>query len=524
MSTLLSISYGSAVNGTAHDVASYIRTPHGADAVDPLNPYVIATDEVEIAGGVLTVRNGDNTKWSNAGVAFGAFGDLADGFWDGSQGCASVALTFTTGALDDVNFGVLMAVIKNELSPTGPTVPSIMLRLIDNADSPQTFNLEVTGLGWDADIEDTSIDFARDELEGIPTNVRMEWQVGTPTIGGSPPSITDVAHDGFLRVYWNGVQIVNLTNLDLWISNDQDEPNWANGFWVGYSGLMGTVSSVRVADTLCGSSRNLLWGQGHSVSGSDNLMSGSVGTLTGDLNVLFNLDGTPRSRTKSNYFGVFADEIEFGGGGTFTLPDESVSYAKLQNVSAASRLLGRGDSGAGDVQEITLGSGLAMSGTTLAASGAGTLTFVRKTSDESVSSSTTLQADNELLFAVGANQTWEFDFNVHYLGNTTGDFRCGLKFPTSPTQVQYGIRGPATTATGDPDFVGDQNVRGGFTADAVAGMPLGATTVQSWAQLKGFIRNGSNAGNVVLWWAQGTSDGTNTTVKAGSWLVARQIA
>ena len=58
-----------------------------------------------------------------------------------------------------------------------------------------------------------------------------------------------------------------------------------------------------------------------------------------------------------------------------TISNDSVTYAKIQNVSAASRLLGRGSSaGSGDVQEITLGSGLTLTGTVLSSSGGGSST------------------------------------------------------------------------------------------------------------------------------------------------------
>jgi Repeat of unknown function (DUF5907) len=55
-----------------------------------------------------------------------------------------------------------------------------------------------------------------------------------------------------------------------------------------------------------------------------------------------------------------------------TIPNDTVTYAKMQNVSAASKLLGRGSAGgSGDVQEITISTGLTLTGTTLTAAGSG---------------------------------------------------------------------------------------------------------------------------------------------------------
>jgi len=60
------------------------------------------------------------------------------------------------------------------------------------------------------------------------------------------------------------------------------------------------------------------------------------------------------------------DVTASAGSNATTISNDAVSYAKMQNVSAGSTLIGRGDSGSGDPQEITLGTGLSMTGTTLA--------------------------------------------------------------------------------------------------------------------------------------------------------------
>jgi hypothetical protein len=65
-------------------------------------------------------------------------------------------------------------------------------------------------------------------------------------------------------------------------------------------------------------------------------------------------------------------DITVVSGTSWSIDNDAVTYAKMQNVSAASRLLGRGSAaGSGDVEEITIGTGLSMSGTTLSSTATG---------------------------------------------------------------------------------------------------------------------------------------------------------
>ena len=56
-----------------------------------------------------------------------------------------------------------------------------------------------------------------------------------------------------------------------------------------------------------------------------------------------------------------------GSGATWTIDSDVVTYAKIQNVSATSRLLGRSTAGAGDIEELTIGSGLSLAAGSLTA-------------------------------------------------------------------------------------------------------------------------------------------------------------
>lgn len=81
-----------------------------------------------------------------------------------------------------------------------------------------------------------------------------------------------------------------------------------------------------------------------------------------------NASGVPTAVTMSG-------DVTNSNTGAVTINNSAVTYAKIQNVSAASRLLGRGSAaGAGVVEELTVGTGLTITGTVLSSTVVGGIT------------------------------------------------------------------------------------------------------------------------------------------------------
>jgi len=76
---------------------------------------------------------------------------------------------------------------------------------------------------------------------------------------------------------------------------------------------------------------------------------------------------------------TLSGDVTNDNAGVTVIGNDKVTYAKIQNVSTNNRLLGRATAGAGDVEEITLGTNLSISGTTLNASGGGVTSLNNQT-------------------------------------------------------------------------------------------------------------------------------------------------
>lgn len=103
---------------------------------------------------------------------------------------------------------------------------------------------------------------------------------------------------------------------------------------------------------------------------------------------------------------ALTNDVTASGSGSVvaTIANDAVTYAKMQNVSTNNRLLGRASAGAGDVEEITLGTNLSFSGTTLNASGSGSGTVNSGTANRLTYYAATGTAVSELPTAGSAGQ------------------------------------------------------------------------------------------------------------------------
>ena len=140
-------------------------------------------------------------------------------------------------------------------------------------------------------------------------------------------------------------------------------------------------------------------------------------------------------------------------------------------------------------------------------------TIVRKTSDETVNNSTTLQNDDELLLAIAANEVWAVDIYIKFFNAGTANFKGGIVLPAL-ADCEGGIVYDDLAGT----VQWEQTLASGEVA-TMGGVGENAIVVFHY-----IVTNGANAGNVQFQWAQVTANAEDTTVRAGSCIIAHQLA
>lgn len=141
-------------------------------------------------------------------------------------------------------------------------------------------------------------------------------------------------------------------------------------------------------------------------------------------------------------------------------------------------------------------------------------TITRKAADETVNNSATLQDDDDLVIAIGANETWYFEAMILHNTGTTPDIKVGFDIPAAATLSWTDV---ARTSSDTPAMTVPIQTDDGV--DVLTG--TGAASV---AMIWGVVVNGANAGNLQFRWAQNTQDASDTKVLATSYLMAAREA
>jgi hypothetical protein len=146
--------------------------------------------------------------------------------------------------------------------------------------------------------------------------------------------------------------------------------------------------------------------------------------------------------------------------------------------------------------------------------GLGSVQFAEKSADESVTSSTTLQDDNDFTFTLGANQTYEVTGLIKASCSSTGLIKAQFIAPTGSTEfINIFIN---RSAADDVSFM----------TSPTTSYNIATTTVSSTTDVimvHGKVKTSSTAGTFKLQWAQKTSHGTATTFYTDSYLKVTSV-
>jgi hypothetical protein len=382
--------------------------------------------------------------------------------------------------------------IQENFLPVGPRLIDLGASLLRWA-TVWTYNLNVSGTATvptPVNSTDAATKAYVDSLSG-PVLASVEEADGSPSIT-NPTTLRVDQGDGFvLTEPSSGVARLDLAAV----------PN---------SVLANSTVTVTAGTGLSGGGAIALGGSATLNISTVPVANGGTGLTTGTSGgvLAYTAAGTLASS------GALAAKAVVLGGGAGAVPTSLTD-------PGADRLL-FWDESADSTAYLTVGSGLTITGTTITAaaslSGLSSIQLVRKTSDETVNNSSTLQDDDTLLAALAASEVVTFQCFIIFDSGTTPNFKAAFTVPGGATIVynwSSGISIDTSLAAGR-----ENTASASGTALVWGGYGVGSKAA---ATLTGTVINGATPGNLTLQWAQNTANASNTKVYAGSFLLVFRV-
>jgi hypothetical protein len=144
--------------------------------------------------------------------------------------------------------------------------------------------------------------------------------------------------------------------------------------------------------------------------------------------------------------------------------------------------------------------------------------FKYKTATESVTSSTTLQADDHLTVPVEANAIYTVDVMLIADGASAGGLKVQWTAPASAT-FDWTV---SAMDNGASAYTSDQAAA--FSLASIPSFGLAAGSLRSPVQILGLLVTSGTAGNFALTWAQSTLSGTATRILQNSFVSLRRVS
>jgi hypothetical protein len=267
--------------------------------------------------------------------------------------------------------------------------------------------------------------------------------------------------------------------------------------------------------------------------------SGSATLIAGVLNIptytLAGLGGLTNVLASTNIFVgngsnvatavAMSGDATLANTGALTIANDAVTYAKMQNVSATSRLLGRTTAGSGDVEEVVLdpdGTLAANSDIIVASQKAvktyvdGKFVFAKNSATQTLAASTNNQAITNVSVAIAANKTMFIEIVLQVNASATNGWRVAVAIPTGAT-MNLAVNGQqsATSAYGTTSWLTTSGVVGATTGQSASMGGIISTTQQ--VRITGWVTTAGTSGTIDALAA--TANAANTVkIVTGSWI------